>query len=176
MVQPSSKTKKDILEHWANYFRELLNRTNPSDPSALEELLTLPQFPQLDLCPTLEEVHVAIKTLRTRNLLVKIQSLARYLNTGDHNLSTNSPNSPPYVVSKVRSLTPGRMPPSLLSTRGKVTDQTVVTAVASHFLMLQAKSLLVSCSIACSIILLTESSRNRRQDFGNNVAQLTPSL
>ena len=57
---------------------------------------------------------------------------------GDQNFSTNLLNSSPYVGNKVRSLTPGRMPPSSLSKRGKVTDQTVVTAMASPFLMLKA--------------------------------------
>ena len=58
------KDKNDILERWADYFWEMLNRINPSDPSALEELPTLPQVPELDLCPTLEEVRVAIETLK----------------------------------------------------------------------------------------------------------------
>ena len=60
------KDKHHILEHWAMYFRDLLNRINPSDSSALEKLPTLPQVPELDLCPTLEEVRVAIKTLKNK--------------------------------------------------------------------------------------------------------------
>ena len=53
---PSSKTKNTSLNAG---LRELLNRINLSDPSALEDLPTLPQVPELNLCPTLENVRVA---------------------------------------------------------------------------------------------------------------------
>ena len=145
------------------------------DASAHEELPTPPQVPELNLCPTLEEVHVATKTLKNKKFPGEDSIPSEVFKYSGHNLPTNSPNCSISVGNKVRSRTLGRIPPSSLSIRGK-TDQTVVTAMASPFLMSQAKSLLMSCSIACSIISLTESSRNHKQGFDNNVAQLTPSL
>ena len=94
---------------------------------------------------------------------MKIQSLARYLNTGEHNLSTNSPNSSPYVGNKVRSLTPGRMPPSSLATRGKETDQTMITAPASPFLMLQDPVMLHRLLHHLTDRVLSESQAGFRQ-------------
>ena len=150
------KDKHNILECWAVYLQEVLNRISPLDTSALEELPTLPQVPELDLCPTLEEVHVAIKTLKNKKSPGEDSIPSEVYKYGDHNLSTNPPKFSFSVGNKARSLTLGRMPPLSLSIRGKVTDQTVVTAAASPFLISQEKSLLVSCSIACSIISLTD--------------------
>ena len=134
-------------------------------------------IPELNLCPTLDEVRVAITTLKNKKAPGEDSIPSKVFKYRRSQLvKKNSPNSSPYVGNKVRSLTPGRMPLSLLSTRWKVANQTVVTVAASPFLMLKVKYLLVLCSIACSTISLTKSSWNHKQDFGNNVAQLTPSL
>ncbi|XP_033111864.1 craniofacial development protein 2-like [Anneissia japonica] len=60
------KDKQQNLERWAEHFQELLNRVNPSDPTALDELPTLPLVPELDECPTLNEVKDAVQALKNK--------------------------------------------------------------------------------------------------------------
>lgn len=60
------KNKEDILSRWAEYYKGLLNKFNPTDPEVLEELPRLPSVPELDLEPTLPEVHKAIEKMKNR--------------------------------------------------------------------------------------------------------------
>ena len=50
------KDKQAILTRWAEHFSELLNRKNPTDPSILDQLPTLPPIPQLAETPSFHEV------------------------------------------------------------------------------------------------------------------------
>lgn len=60
------KEKKQVLNRWAEHFQELLNRVNPTDPSALDELPTLPPILELDIPPTLPEVRLAVSALKNK--------------------------------------------------------------------------------------------------------------
>ena len=74
-----TKENHNIPQCWDKYFWQLLNRINPSDPSALEELPTLPQVLNSMNVPLSKRFVLPSKLWRTRNLQLKIQYLERYL-------------------------------------------------------------------------------------------------
>ncbi|XP_076031906.1 uncharacterized protein LOC143019809 [Oratosquilla oratoria] len=53
-----------ILDRWASHFRQLLNHSNPTDPSFLSEVPQLPVSHELDSVPTIEEVIKSIAALK----------------------------------------------------------------------------------------------------------------
>lgn len=55
---------KEILDRWAEHYQQLLNRSNPSDPTVFENLPELPIIEDLDNFPTRQEVHMAIISLK----------------------------------------------------------------------------------------------------------------
>lgn len=58
----TEKTK--ILERWAEHYQDLLNRSNPTDPTFLENLPDLPIMHDLDNIPNHQEVQIAIRSLK----------------------------------------------------------------------------------------------------------------
>ena len=58
------KDNDKILKRWAEYYSSLLNSSNPTDQSILEELPQLPTVYEMDVPPTLEEVKRAIDSLK----------------------------------------------------------------------------------------------------------------
>ncbi|XP_076043634.1 uncharacterized protein LOC143026750 [Oratosquilla oratoria] len=53
-----------ILDRWASHFRQLLNHSNPTNPSFLSEVPQLPVSHELDSVPTIEEVIKSIAALK----------------------------------------------------------------------------------------------------------------
>ncbi|XP_076029802.1 uncharacterized protein LOC143018328 [Oratosquilla oratoria] len=53
-----------ILDRWTSHFRQLLNHSNPTDPSFLSEVPQLSVSHELDSVPTIEEVIKSIAALK----------------------------------------------------------------------------------------------------------------
>jgi len=60
------KNEDEILQRWAEHFRELLNHINPIDPTVLQELPDLTPAAQLDEPPSFQEVFQAVKCLKNK--------------------------------------------------------------------------------------------------------------
>ena len=58
------KNKELILERWAEYLQNLLNKVHTTDPDFLDDLPTLPIIPKLDDPPSFDEVEKAILSLK----------------------------------------------------------------------------------------------------------------
>ena len=58
------KDQQGILSRWAEHLNELLNCTNPADPSIVDQLPQLPFIPDLDTLPSYNEVTEAVKGLK----------------------------------------------------------------------------------------------------------------
>ena len=58
------KNKELILERWAEYLQNLLNKVHTTDPGFLDDLPTLPIIPKLDDPPSFDEVERAILRLK----------------------------------------------------------------------------------------------------------------
>ena len=58
------KNKELILERWAEYLQNLLNKVNTTDPGFLDDLPTLPFIPKLDDAPSFDEMERAILRLK----------------------------------------------------------------------------------------------------------------
>ena len=58
------KNKELILERWAEYIQNLLNKVHTTDPGFLDDLPTLPFIPRLDDLPSFDEVEKAILRLK----------------------------------------------------------------------------------------------------------------
>ena len=58
------KNKELILEIWAEYLQNLLNKVHTTDPGFLDDLPTLPIIPKLDDPPSFDEVEKAILSLK----------------------------------------------------------------------------------------------------------------
>ena len=56
--------KPKILGRWAEHYEELLNRSNPTDPTLLDDLPDLPTSWELDDVPTRQEVSQAVSSLK----------------------------------------------------------------------------------------------------------------
>ena len=56
--------KKDILERWREHYSTLLNTNNPSDPSQLDALPGIPEVSSMEVPPTLDELLLAINSLK----------------------------------------------------------------------------------------------------------------
>ena len=60
------KNEDEILQRWAEHFRQLLNHINPTDPTVLQELPDLTPAAQLDEPPSFQEVFQAVKHLKNK--------------------------------------------------------------------------------------------------------------
>ena len=58
--------KNDILSRWREHYNMLLNTENPSDPQILNRLPQKEPIQQMDMTPTLQEVELAVRTLKNR--------------------------------------------------------------------------------------------------------------
>ena len=58
------KEKQEILDRWAQHFGGLLNQRNPTEPTILDMLPTLPPIMALNDQPTFPETRDAIKALK----------------------------------------------------------------------------------------------------------------
>ncbi len=58
------KDKQQIVDRWAEHFRELLNQQNPVDPMVLDEFPNRPEIIELDLPPTFSEISSAVRSLK----------------------------------------------------------------------------------------------------------------
>ena len=58
------KNKELILERWAEYLQNLLNKVHITDPDFLDDLPTLPIIPKLDNPPSFDEVEKDILSLK----------------------------------------------------------------------------------------------------------------
>ena len=58
------KNKELILERWAEYLQNLLNKVHTTDPGFLDDLPTLPIISKLDDPPSFDEVEKAILSLK----------------------------------------------------------------------------------------------------------------
>ena len=58
------KNKELILERWAEYLQNLLNKVHTTDPDFLDDLPTMPIIPKLDDPPSFDEVEKAILSLK----------------------------------------------------------------------------------------------------------------
>ena len=58
------KNKELILERWAEYLQNLLNKVHTTDPGFLDALPTLPIIPKLDDPPSFDKVEKAILRLK----------------------------------------------------------------------------------------------------------------
>ena len=58
------KNKELLLERWAEYLQNLLNKVHTTDPGFLDDLPTLPIIPKLDDPPSNDEVEKAILSLK----------------------------------------------------------------------------------------------------------------
>ena len=58
------KNKELILERWAEYLQNLLNKVHTTDPGFLNDLPTLQIIPKLDDPPSFDEVEKAILSLQ----------------------------------------------------------------------------------------------------------------
>ncbi|KAK4309351.1 hypothetical protein Pmani_019012 [Petrolisthes manimaculis] len=56
--------KSEILGRWAEHYEDLLNRSNPTDPTFLNNLPDLPAMQELDTIPSHQEVHLAVNSLK----------------------------------------------------------------------------------------------------------------
>ena len=57
------KNKELILERWAEYLQNLLNKVHTTDPGFLDDLPTLPNIKKLDDPPSFDEMEKAIHSL-----------------------------------------------------------------------------------------------------------------
>ena len=73
------KNKELILERWAEYLQNLLNKVHTTDPCFLDDLPTLPIIPKLDDPPSFDEVERSILRLKTTKQPVLTTSLLRSL-------------------------------------------------------------------------------------------------
>ena len=58
------KNKELILERWAEYLQNLLNKVHTTDPGFLDDIPTLPIIQELDDPPSFDEVEKAILSLK----------------------------------------------------------------------------------------------------------------
>ena len=58
------KNKELILDRWAEYLQNLLNKVHTNDPYFLDDLPTLPIIPKLDDSPSFDEVIKAILSFK----------------------------------------------------------------------------------------------------------------
>ena len=58
------KNRELILERWAEYLQNLLNKVHTTDPGFLDDLPTLPIIPKLDEQPSFDEVEKSILSLK----------------------------------------------------------------------------------------------------------------
>ena len=68
------KDNNSILRRWAEYYSDLLNSSNPTDPTILDELPRIPTVLEMDALTTLEEV----KKLSTHSIMAKLQAQMEY--------------------------------------------------------------------------------------------------
>lgn len=59
-------SKEDVLNRWAEHFAELLNVDRSADIQHIKQITPLPQRPELDEPPTLQEVLVAIRSQQNK--------------------------------------------------------------------------------------------------------------
>ena len=58
------KNKTQILDRWKEHYCELLNIRNPCDPRQLDAIPDRPIVNEMDICPSVEEIANAIRSLR----------------------------------------------------------------------------------------------------------------
>ena len=133
------KNKELILERWAEYLQNLLNKVHTTDPGFLDDLPTLPIIPKLDDPPSFDEVERAILRLKDNKAAVLTTSLLRSLSMVavlcTEGCIISSLTAGPLSV----SYSNGKMPTLFLYTSKRVTEQNVATVVAFPFSLLQAK-------------------------------------
>jgi len=56
--------KCDILNRWEEHYDNLLNTNNPCDPTVLDQVPDFPDIAELDIEPTIDEVGLALKSLK----------------------------------------------------------------------------------------------------------------
>ena len=73
------KNKELILERWAEYLQNLLNKVHTTDPGFLDDLPTLPIILKLDDPPSFDEVKRPFSVSKTTKQPVLTTSLLRSL-------------------------------------------------------------------------------------------------
>ena len=131
------KNKELILERWAKYLQNLLNKVHTTDPGFLDDLPTLPIIPN-DHHPltkwkrsfsdskTTKQLDLTTSLLRSLSMVVVLYTegcIISSLTAGRLNVSHSN----------------GKMPTLYLYTSKSVTEQNVATVVAFPFSLLQAK-------------------------------------
>ena len=116
--------KELILERWAEYLQNLLNKVHTTDPVFLDDLPTLPIIPKLDDPPSFDEVERAIlrhkdnKAAGPDNILLRSLSMVAVLCTEGCIIS--SLTAGPLSVSHSKD---EKMPTLFLYTSKLVTEQ-----------------------------------------------------
>ena len=165
--------KELILERWAEYLQNLLNKVHTTDPGFLDDLPTLPIIPKLDDPPSFDEVERAILRLKDNKAAVLTTSLLRSLSMVAV-LYTEGCIISSLTADRLNvSHSNGKMPTLFLYTSKRVTMQNVATVVAFPFSLLQAKCWLRSCSPVFSSTWLILSCLNLNAGSGVEAAQLT---
>ena len=122
-----------ILERWAEYLQNLLNKVHITHPGFLDDLPTLPIIPKLDDPPSFDEEGKVILSLKNNkaagpdNIPAEVIKYGgRALHRRLHNLSLTAG---PLNVSHSN----GKMPKLFLYASKRVTEQNVATIVAFPF-------------------------------------------
>ena len=131
--------KELILERWAEYLQNLLNKVHTTDPDFLDDLPTLPIIPKLDVPPSFDEVEKAILSLNDNKAVGPDNIPTEVIKYGGCALCRRLHNfildcwSAKYLPHN------GKMPTLFLYTSKRVTERNVATVVAFPLSLLQAK-------------------------------------
>ena len=138
--------KELILERWAEYLQNLLNKVHTTDPGFLDDLPTMPIIPRLDDHHPLTKLERPFSVSKTTKQPVLTTSLLRSFSMVvvlyTEGCIILSSTAGPLNVSHSN----GKMPTLFLYRSKRVTEQNVATVVAFPFSLLQAKCWLKSCS------------------------------
>ena len=125
------KNKELILERWAEYLRNLLNKVHTTDPDILDDLPTLPIIPKLDDPPSFDEVEKVILSLKDNKAAGPDNIPPEVIKHGDV-LCTEGCIILSLIAGQLSvSHSNGKMPTLFVYTSKRVTEQNVATVVAS---------------------------------------------
>ena len=126
------KNKELILERWAEYLQNQLNKVHTTNPDFLDDLPTLPIIPKLDDPPSFDEVEKAILGLKDNKAAGPDNISAEVIEYGGCALHRRLHNFILDCWSAKCLHSNGKMPLCLYTSK-RVTKQNVATVVASPF-------------------------------------------
>ena len=127
------KNKELILERWAEYLQNLLNKVHTTDPGFLDDLPTLPVIPKLDDPPSFDEVEKAILSHKDNKAAGPDNIPAEVIKYGGCALHRRLHNFILDCWSAKCLLQQWKNATLFLYTSKRVTEQNVATVVTSPF-------------------------------------------